>query len=156
MTPDRVEIRRVEPMRVASAYGFGTNPEEIAWAQLSRWAGPRGFLDDLNAFPVFGLNNPYPTPENPRYGYEFWMKVGPEVEPEGQIRIGEFFGGMYAVTRCDVAGHPERIAEAWQALADWCKDHGHPMGVHHALEHFCTRPDDLSLLVIELYCPILK
>ena len=151
-----VEIVRLDAMRVASAYGFGTNPEEIAWQKLASWAKPKGFLVDVFTHPVFGFNNPYPTPTTPRYGYELWMKVGPDVEPERDIRIGEFFGGLFAVTRCNVQGHPENIPSTWQALAAWCMEYDHPTGLHPAMERFLSSPEDLSNLVLDLYCPIVK
>lgn len=156
MTLTKVEIVKLGPMRVASAYGFGANPEEIAWRKLAAWAKPKGLLDDIDAHPIFGFNNPYPTPDNPRYGYELWIRVGPEIEPEGEIRIGEFFGGMYAVTRCEVRGHPEAIPSGWQSFADWCRQNDHPLGTHHALEKFLTHPDDLNQLVLDLFCPIAR
>ncbi len=149
-----VHLVHLEPMRVATAYGFGENPEVLAWRTFFAWAAPKGFLDDLQARPVFGLNNPYPRPGSTKYGYEFWVKVGPEVEPDGSIRIEEFFGGLYAVTRCDVKGHPETIPESWQELAAWCKENHHQLGHHPALERFLSSPGNLEELVMELYCPI--
>jgi len=157
MTPSKVEIVRLDAMRIASAYGFGANPEELAWNALVEWAKPKGFLDDITGHPIFGLNNPYPSPTSARYGYEFWIKVGPEVEPAGGIRIGEFMGGMYAVTRCEVRGHPESsIPNGWQELVQWCTTNDHTPGSHHALERFLTSPTDLSNLVIDLCCPIIS
>jgi DNA gyrase inhibitor GyrI len=153
-TPGRVEIVRLEAMRVASAYGYGENPEEIAWRKLAQWAKPKGFLDDITAHPIFGFNNPYPTPANSRHGYEFWIKVGADVEPEGEIRIGEFFGGMYAVSRCRVQGHPENIPAAWKSLGEWCSNSGHTLGTHHALERFLSSPENFSNLELDLCCPI--
>ena len=149
-----VRIVHLDPMRVATAYGFGENPEELAWETFMAWARPRGLLDDLDSRPVFGINNPYPAPNHKKYGYEFWVKVGPEVEPEGGIRIEEFFGGSYAVTRCEVKGNPDRIAETWRTLAAWCESNNHQLGRHPALERFLSTPGDLELLVLELYCPI--
>ena len=149
-----VRLVQLEPMRVATAYGFGANPEELAWRSLVAWAGPKCFLDDLEAHPIFGLNNPYPGSGNPKYGYEFWIKVDPEVEPEGLIRIEEFFGGPYAVTRCEVKGEPDRIPKTWQKLSNWCKDNHHTPGHHPALERFLSSPGDLEHLVMDLYCPL--
>jgi len=150
-----VRIGRLEPMRVASAYGFGVNPEQLAWQMLTGWAKPKGLLDDLDAHPIFGFNNPYPLPGNPKYGYEFWIKVGAEVEPEGQIRITEFLGGLYAVTRCEVQGHPEtNVPAGWKNLAEWCKSNHHVFGSHHALERCLSDPEDQEHLVLNLYCPI--
>jgi DNA gyrase inhibitor GyrI len=154
-SPLNIQIVRLDAMRIASAYGFGDSPEEVAWQNLARWAKPRGFLDNLSDHPVYGFNNPYPTPATPRYGYELWMKVGPEVEPENDVRIGEFFGGLYATTRCEVHGNPEKIPATWQSLAAWCKTNGYATGTHHALERYLSSPDDLASLMLELYCPIL-
>ena len=152
-----VHIVRMDPMRVASTYGFGDSPEQEAWKRMQVWASARGFLNDAEAHPLFGFNNPYPTPEHPRYGYEFWLKVDPGVEPEGDVRIGEFFGGLYAVTRCEARGHPETaIPSAWQALVDWCRENDHPRGTHFALERFISTPDDAANLIMDLYCPIAR
>jgi DNA gyrase inhibitor GyrI len=143
-------------MRVASTYGFGVNPEEQAWEKMVAWAKPKGLLEDITAHPIFGLNNPYPSPATQRYGYEFWIKVGPGVEPDSEVRIGEFLGGPYAVTRCDVQGHPEKnIPSRWKSLLDWCKSNHHPLGHHPALEKFLTSPGDPGKLVLDLCCPII-
>jgi DNA gyrase inhibitor GyrI len=153
----KVEIRRLEAMRVASAYGFGANPEELAWQKLVEWADPKGFLDDIAVHPIFGFNNPYPTPGSSKYGYEFWIKVGPEIEPEGEVRIGEFLGGTYAITRCEAQGHPEVVIPAsWKLLADWCRSNNHPLGSHHALERFLTSPGDPGQLIMDLCAPIIS
>jgi hypothetical protein len=40
-----VRIVRLAPMRVASAYGFGASPEELAWGTLLEWARASGLLD---------------------------------------------------------------------------------------------------------------
>ncbi len=155
-SPD-IQIVRLEAMRVASAYGFGGNPEEQAWQKLVLWAKPRGFLEDLTLHPIFGFNNPYPTEEHPRYGYEFWIKVPPDCEPEGDIRIGEFMGGLYAVARCSAEGHPEtKIPSGWRMLAEWCSVNGHTLGSHHALEKFLTSPEHPDVLVLDLCCPVLR
>jgi DNA gyrase inhibitor GyrI len=96
-------------------------------------------------------------PGSTRYGYEFWIKVGPEAEPEGNVRIGEFFGGTYAVARCEVLGDPGKtIPSRWQALAEWCKNNHHPLAHHPALERFLGLPDDLDHLVMILHCPIVS
>jgi Methyltransferase domain len=46
---------------------------------------PRGLLKDPEQHPVFGFNNPNPSPDRKQYGYEFWMRVGYEA-----IRLERF------------------------------------------------------------------
>ena len=154
MKTSDIQIVELHPMRVASAYGFGEQPEEAAWNQLAEWARPKGLLDDLITHPLFGFNNPYPIPGASKYGYEFWIKVGNGVEPSGPIRITEFMGGTYASLQCNVKGHPEDIPSRWQELVQWCRDTHRILGKQPALEGFLTTPDDLQHLVLNLYCPL--
>jgi DNA gyrase inhibitor GyrI len=150
-----VQIINLEPMLAASVYAFGTNPEEKAWKKLAQWAEPKGFFDNINEHPIFGFNNPNPLSEGSKYGYELWMKVGPEIEPEEGVRIVEFNGGPYAVARCEALGEPEKnIPSAWQSLADWCKKIELRFGYHQPLEKFIAGSDDPQNLVLDLYCPI--
>ena len=47
MSKLEVRIVTLEPMRVASAYGFGPSPEEIAWEKMLAFAKKKGFGDDI-------------------------------------------------------------------------------------------------------------
>jgi hypothetical protein len=42
MSELEIRIVELEPMRVASVYGFGESPELQAWEKLIAWAGPKG------------------------------------------------------------------------------------------------------------------
>jgi DNA gyrase inhibitor GyrI len=157
-----VRIVRLEPMRVASVWGFGQSPEEEAWGKLEAWAGPKGLFDDPEKHPIFGFNNPSPSAGSPNYGYEVWIKVGPDVEPEGEVRIIEFLGGLYAVTRCEVPEGPtDVIGETWRKLATWREDSKYKHGAHQWLEKSVLIsqwdiPMDLPGIawVMDLYLPI--
>lgn len=152
-----VHVVTVEPMRIASAYGFGHNPEEQAWQRLVAWAGPKGLLENRNAHPVFGFNNPNPTEQNSKYGYEFWIKVDPGTEPDGEIRIAEFNGGTYAVARCEAGSDPgATIPATWKSLADWCKENNRRFAHHQPMEKIMSDPGDPAHLELELYCPIVE
>ncbi len=157
MDDSEIRVVTLEPIRIATSYGFGKQPEEIAWENMKQWAQPKGLLANLEAYPLFGCNNPYPAPGSTNYGYEFWLAVGPGVEPRGNIRIGEFFGGMYAVARCEVHGDPGgTIPSGWQELGEWCKRNKRRRATHPALERFLGTPDDLDHLVLILHYPILE
>ena len=151
-----VRIVKLEPMRVASVWGFGNSPEEQAWEKLMTWAKPKGLLDDLEQHRIFGFNNPNPSSGSPNYGYEFWITVGPDVEPEGELRIQEFLGGLYAVTRCEVRGEAHNtIPETWKRLIKWLVDSQYKQASHQWLEEHLG-PVDTSLdeLLLDLYAPI--
>ena len=145
-----VRIVTLEPMRVASAYGFGTNPEEQAWTKILAFAESKGL--GLGEVRCFGFNNPNPSPASPNYGYEEWMTVPPDVAPEGDIRIIEFSGGQYAVTRFQGLS---RIGQVWQDLVLWLEDGPYQRGHHQWLEELLTSPSvPLEEYVFDLFLPI--
>ena len=145
-----VKLVKLKPMIVASFYAFGESPEGEALQKLNNWAKPKDFLNDIENHPIFGFNNPPPSGLGQEYGYEFWIKVDPKTEPEGDMRICFFGGGSYAVTRCTGV---DKIHDIWLALFEWCKINNYKIGTHQGLEKFISgdSPEDL---VIDLYCPI--
>ena len=121
--PDLVgRIARVEPMRVASAMGFGPSPESLSWEKLWAYVERCGLMTDGQPHRFFGFNNPDPTPASPNYGYESWVTLGPEAQADDGVEIKTFGGGLYAVTACP---SPREIGEVWQALIKWCKVNRH-------------------------------
>ncbi|MBZ0307301.1 MAG: GyrI-like domain-containing protein, partial [Anaerolineae bacterium] len=125
-----VRIVRLEPMQIASAHGFGTQPEMQAWEKIFVFV--RGI--DLKTRRFFGFNNPNPAPGSPNYGYEQWVTVPPEAQPEGEVEIKTFEGGLYAVTRCRLSS----ITEVWQQLVTWREDSPYKPAHHQWLEETLT------------------
>jgi effector-binding domain-containing protein len=154
---DDLEVRIVElePMRVATALGFGESPEPIAWGKILAFGESRGLLKDLDKVRFFGFNNPDPSPGSPNYGYEQWMTVGEEVEAEGDVKIKDFEGGVYAVTRFKDLN---RIGNVWKALVVWQEDSKYRRGNHQWLEEQISPPDTASFedLIFDLYLPIME
>jgi DNA gyrase inhibitor GyrI len=150
-----VRIVRLPPMRVACVRVISAIPERDAWEKLQAWAKPKGLLANLEQHPVFGFNNPNPTPQSRQYGYEFWIAVGPEIGPEGEIEVTGFAGGLYAVTTCRLKGDPQgTVQEIWMKLWSWVQASKYRWRRTHELE----KPHDPSAaeqdLVLELYLPI--
>ncbi len=152
MSELEVRIVKLEPMRVASAHAFSASPEQEAWAKLLAWAKPKGLLDDRERHRIFGFNNPDPSPGSPNYGYEFWIIVGPDVEPEGEVGVKEFPGGLYAVTRCKGVSN---ITATWKQLVAWGEDSKYRRASHQWLEEHIG-PVDIpqDALLLDLYMPI--
>jgi DNA gyrase inhibitor GyrI len=150
-----VRIVKLEKMRVASFLGFGPSPEEEAWNKLNTWVKPRGYQENPEQHPIFGFNNPDPSPGSPNYGYELWIVVGPEVESEGDMSTKEFAGGLYAVTRCDVPkGDFEEIGRKWKQLATWREDSRYKAAHHQWLEKSVEFDASVLEFALDLYIPI--
>ncbi len=150
-----VQIVKLRKMRVASVLGFGPSPEEEAWKQLDAWAKPKGFRDKPEQHRIFGFNNPDPSPGSPNYGYELWIEVEPDIEPEGVISIKDFAGGLYAVARCEVPkGDYEVIGKTWKQLVTWREDSKYKPGQHQWLEKSVPSDSPLLEFVLDLYIPI--
>jgi len=149
-----VEIVTLPPMRVAAALGFSESPEGDAHTALAKWAKAQGLLGKV--YRTFGFNNPDPSPGSPKYGYELWITVGPEVEASGEIEIKNFSGGLYAVTRCQGI---ETIGAVWKNLVAWREASTYKCGHHQWLEEGifplgADLPPDKY--VLDLYLPIAK
>ena len=151
MSELEVRIIKLEPMRMASAHAYSSTPEHDALNKLIAWAKPKGLFDDPEQHRIFGFNNPDPSPGSPNYGYEFWISVGPEVEPEGEVEIKEFAGGLYAVTRCKGV---ENIGQTWKQLASWVEDSKYRWAPHQWLEEHISGVDSPEGLVLDLCFPI--
>lgn len=146
-----VRTARLDPMCVASARAVSATPERDAWAILAAWAGPKGLLADPEAHPIFGFNNPSPTAGVQEYGYEFWIRVGPDAEPDGKVEVKQFPGGLYAVTTCKGV---EAIGETWMQLLDWVRSSRYTWRQTHELEKLHGPPLEEQDLVLDLYLPI--
>ena len=155
MSDLEVRIVQLQPMRVASFLGFGESPETLAWDKLLAWAKPKGLLEDLETHRLFGFNNPNPSPGSPNYGYEVWIVVGPELEPDQEVEIKDFEGGFYAVTRCVVPkGKFEVIGATWKELNAWREDSKYNCGHAQWLEESIPLDIPDTEFVLDLYIPI--
>ncbi len=147
-----VKIVRLEPMRVVVASGFGPSPEPIALEKLKAWMQKKGIKTDGKAHRVFGYNNPNPHPGSPNYGYDFLLTVGPEVEGEGDIRVMDFAGGLYAVSACK---SPENLPAAWKQMVMWRENSVYLPANHQWLEeHTNIDEPDFKEWVINMYLPV--
>lgn len=152
-----VSVVSLSPMRIASFYAFGPQPEELALEKLEAWARPRGYLDSPAQHRVFGFNNPDPLPGSPNYGYEFWITVGPDIEPEGEMRIQQFAGGQFAVLRlADPFNDPyTTIPEGWKQLVMWAEDGPYQIGNQQCLEeHLMSDSAPSGGWIMDLYLPL--
>lgn len=151
MSEIEVKIVKLEPMRVISSYGFGPEPEGLAWEKISAFARKKG-LSLSGERSTFGFNNPNPSKGSPNYGYEIWLPVAENVEPEGDLRILDFEGGLYAVTTFKGL---ENIGDVWMKLAKWAEGSKYKRAHHQWLEELITGPDvPLDEYIFNLYLPI--
>ena len=151
----KIRVETLPPLRVAFFRAFSETPEREASETLLAWADRKGLLVDPTSFRCFGFNNPPPwATEGPAYGYESWITVGPDAEPDGVVQIKEFSGSLCAVTSID------RLAEigaAWEFLYRWVEgnetyQHAHLDGLEEVLSPIGTPEAELAF---NLWLPIL-
>ncbi len=146
-----VRVVRLEPMRVASVRAISIAPERDAWKKMRAWAEPKGLLRDVDKHPVFGFNNPSPFPGRKEYGYEFWIRVDPDAESEGEIEVKDVGGGLYAVTTCNELA---TISEAYEKLWRWVQSSKYQWRLTHELEKPQNPGAAEGEIVLDLYLPI--
>jgi len=154
MSELEVRIEKLDPMRMVSAYGFGKEPEGIAWEKIKIFAKNKGLLraDGHPTPTTYGFNNPNPSKGSPNYGYEIWLPVAEDVEPNRDLRIVDFHGGLYAVTTFKGL---ENIGEIWGKLVKWAEGSRYKRAHHQWLEELTSPPDTpVDAYVFNIYLPI--
>ena len=160
MTDLTVRIVHLDPMLVVCFNGFsnlkpgeeGDGPEPQAIEKLLTWAKDKGLLQ-AGSRRFFGYNNPEPTPASPNYGYDIWMTVDAGTQVEGEGRIIEFPGGLYAVTSCT---GPFHLPETWQRLVLWAEQSRYRMARHQWLEEHLNLLENppVQAMQFDIYLPI--
>jgi AraC family transcriptional regulator len=147
-----IDIVTLKPMRIISAYGFGPEPEGIAAQKITAFGIKHELFTPSEPQGTFGFNNPDPSPGSPNYGYEIWLPVGPEIEPEDDLRVIKFSGGLYAVTNFTGLS---KIGPVWGELVKWREASKYRHGNHQWLEELLVSPDTpLDEYEFNLYIPI--
>ena len=113
-----VRVERLETMCAAHTHVLSDTPEEDAGKKIMEWAKSKGLLAKGSGSRLFGRNT-YPTDNPEPHGYEFFLAVGPDIEPEGDIDVREMPGGLCAVLRFKDLSN---IGEAWKYLWKWIEE----------------------------------
>jgi len=149
-----VRIIELPAMRVASALGFGEEPEAQAWEIIRGFAANHGIDLGDKAVITYGFNNPAPTPGNDRYGYEIWLPVDAGVPADAPVEIKDVPCAKYAVTRFTGLSN---IGRAWKELVAWFEDspYTQPPNWHQCLEALRNPLEaDPEKFLFELYLPL--
>lgn len=149
-----VKIIKLAPRRVVVFKAEGKAPEFEAFEKLKNFAEPLGLLGKPEKYPVFGFNNPEPTPDSPEYGYEVWITIDSNIKTKN-VEVKEFEGGLYAVTTTRLIINDENIVPAWKRLYEWVKQSkDYKSASHQWLEKHLNPTASPENLVVDLYCPI--
>lgn len=150
-----VRIINLLPMRVACINGFGDSPESMAFEKMKVWAAEHNLLE--KPYRLFGYNNPDPSAGSPNYGYDVWITVDGAVQADGEARIIDFAGGLYAVTRVEVDNPADVIPAAWQKLVKWMEASKYHHARHQWLEEHIGPLNEMGgdqPFTLDLYLPI--
>lgn len=149
-----VKIVKLAPMKVVSFHAMGKeigDPETKAFEMLKNFAND--YLKKPEKYPVYGFNNPDPSPDKEEYGYEFWIKLDPSMNIKGRD-IKEIESGLYAVTTTRLVVEDDMIP-AWKQLVNWVKE----SDIYDFHKGFCLEKHLNPLaafenIMLDLYCPI--
>jgi DNA gyrase inhibitor GyrI len=139
MMTEEVRIERLAPMRVAHIAVKSEHPEGEALGAVVDWAEARG----VQNYRLFGFDNCQP---HPNHTYTAWLTVGADVQPDGEVGVKDFPGGLYAVTRVEGV---EGISPGWKRLQAWRDRNGYNFGgqecLEEALSPLDTPADEIKL-----------
>ena len=153
MKQKNIEIITLPPFKAVSFYGFGENPEDIAYQAVSQWLTKHNLYAE-NKFRSFGFNNPDPSQGSPNYGYEAWIVPTEDFSADTENKIIEYQGGLYATIYCPSL---DVIGQRWQELVNWRESSGYYHASHQWLEELHTPWEKTKTnLDFTLYLPIKK
>ena len=155
--PDELEVQfiRLQPMRVVSFQAISESPENEAWAKLREWAEPKGYFDDLEKNPIYGFNNPNPSPGKKEYGYEFWLVVNPDFKSD-EVEVKDVPESFNVVTRCNVEDPVRDITEAWKKILEWIKKHKIKFAGRCGIEKVIVPSHSGEGFILDIYIPVVE
>ena len=152
----KADIVELPAIRVASALGFGKEPETQAWEMIQSFAKKAGIDLRSEENRTYGFNNPDPSPGSDNYGYEIWLPVDSSIEAAAPVQIKQFPGGKYATTRFTGLSN---IGRVWKELGAWVEDSPYTFGPNcsQCLEklHNSFEPD-IEKWIFDLYLAVAK
>jgi DNA gyrase inhibitor GyrI len=148
---DDMDVRIVEigEMRVASFHALGEHPEMEAIRKMQAWAKPRGLIGD-GKYPVFGFDNPPPSPGRREYGYEVWVVVGDDTDAAGAT-VKHIPAAKYATMRSEGL---QNVGPNWRRLAGWVRKNGYEPACAQCLEGHVPGSSETGYFALDLYFPI--
>jgi AraC family transcriptional regulator len=155
MSEIEVRVIKLPPMRVATINAYCEEPENQAFQKMLAWARAHNLLD--KPYRTFGFDNPTQSPGTPNRGYDVWLTVDEMVQADGEIRIVDFPGGLYAVTRVAVKNPWEDIPGTWQKLVKWRESSKYHEARHQWLEEHIGPLDIMGgdqPFTLDLHLPI--
>jgi len=148
-----VQFIRLLPMRVVSFHAVSETPENDAWKKLREWAEPKEYFDDLDKNPIYGFNNPDPSPGKKEYGYEFWLVVDSDFTSD-EVTVKDVPESFNVVTRCNVEDPARDIGEAWKKILQWIKKHKIKMAGRCGIEKVIVPSHSGEGFILDIYIPV--
>jgi DNA gyrase inhibitor GyrI len=122
-----IEIKRLQPQHVAVLRAGEPDAELRALNGVLDWARARGYLTDT--YRLFGYDNCLPGDQ---HIYTAWVTVSAAAQPDDQVAVVDFPGGLYAAMPVRAEG--EAIKAGWEQLDVWLPSSSYRPGAQPCLE----------------------
>jgi AraC family transcriptional regulator len=134
-TAMNAEVREMPEYNVAYVRKMGLYGKETceqAFAQLTQWAGPRGYLASGVMLAVYWDNPEVTSPEKCRV--DACVSVPNDTVSEGQIAFQTIKGGLYGVCHFEIKS--DNFQQAWDDAFTWLVNSGYECGDKPCYERY--------------------
>lgn len=157
--PDIKILKEMPPMRVAYFCYYGKNPEDGAFAAMSRWVLQEKLDMRSGNYRIFGYNAPDCDPSAEEYGYEVCVTIPEDMEvTDEKIKTKHLGGGLYAVITIERTKEEELgegIMRGWKRFSNWLEGSKYVYGDAQWLEEHLGFDDAFAHTGgVELYMPV--
>jgi AraC family transcriptional regulator len=137
----QAEVREMPAYHVAYVRKmgpYGQETSEQAFAELARWAGPRGFLASGVMLDLC-WDNPEVTPPA-MCRLDACISIPPDTDPAGPVGFQTIAGGPYAVCHFEIP--TEGFKQAWEEAFTWLVNGGYECADSPCYERYHTQAGD--------------
>jgi AraC family transcriptional regulator len=151
-----VEVKEMPEMYVAYVRHIGPfNQIKKAWAKLTRWAGPRGFLERKDVVCLELYHDDPDVTEPAKLRTDACITVPKDVKAEGEIGTTTISKGLYAVHHFE--GKEDEIIKAWNYICgEWLPESGYQPEDKPSFDiyHCCPDEHPEGKHVFDIYVPV--
>lgn len=136
-----VEVKEMPEMFVAYVRHIGPfNQIRRAWEKLSRWAGPRGYLERDGVTCLELYHDDPDVTDAAKLRKDACISIPKDVKTEGEVGTMTISGGRYAVLHFE--GRDEEILGAWNYLCgEWLPKSGYQPEDKPSYDIYYCSPD---------------
>ncbi|WP_109831432.1 AraC family transcriptional regulator [Reichenbachiella versicolor] len=150
----KIEVRETPELRLAGVTHVGVTGIETAFEKLTRWAMPKGLLNNSEAKMGRFFYDSFKITAPDKVRMSIFLATNEPFEAEGEINTVTIKEGKCIVGRFEIT--PVELEKSWTSLFVWMNDNGYKKSNENPFEIYQSdyREHPENKFVVDLYIPV--